>query len=408
MVPSSFLAEAKNLHLEHVEDLILNDGVEGGRTSLTVLIKVRNALAGHSKQKLDVGVKFDGSPAMFCGVDPSDKQFFVAKKGIFNKTPKLYKSEQEIKKADDLGGSLKKKFLVSFQELSKVGITSGVYQGDLMFTKGDIKIINYEGQKYYTFHPNTIVYAVPAITPLGRKIIKARLGIVFHTAYSGSSLSNMSAQFNVPIVDKFKHTPTTWMVDAFYKDVSGVGSMTEEETKQVTEHLSLAGKAFNRVNSDTLKRIHQNNHLLIRIKAFDNQMIRNGEEARNPREHAKQLVQYVYNFFDKFEKEAKRAETVEDRRNMKNQIMAPLADLQTLEAIYEFRNHVIHAKRLIIKKLSEIQQLDTLLLTADGYKVTKHEGFVATDHIGNAVKLVDRLEFSQANFDPSFIKGWQR
>ena len=34
----------------------------------------------------------------------------------------------------------------------------------------------------------------------------------------------------------------------------------------------------------------------------------------------------------------------------------------------------------------------------NGYEVTGEEGFVAVDKIGNAIKLVDRLEFSKLNF----------
>ena len=77
--------------------------------------------------------------------------------------------------------------------------------------------------------------------------------------------------------------------------------------------------------------------------------------------------------------------------------------------MFDLYNHIIDAKLLIIRKLDRAKRIGTFLKTADGYKVTEQEGFVAIDHMGkNAVKLVDRLEFSKANFSSEYIKGWQR
>ena len=74
--------------MEHLEDNILNAGVDGARESINFLRSLRDMLAGNAKSKVNVTVKWDGAPAIFAGIDPSDKKFFVAKKGIFNKNPK--------------------------------------------------------------------------------------------------------------------------------------------------------------------------------------------------------------------------------------------------------------------------------------------------------------------------------
>ena len=179
----------KNLHLEHLEDEIINYGVDGGRAAINFLRSLRDMLAGSSRSSVNMTVKWDGAPAIFAGIDPSDGKFFVAKKSVFNVNPKLYKTTKEID--DDLSGTLNAKFKVALAELSKLGI-KGVLQGDLMFTD-DIENETIDGVKYLTFQPNTIVYAVPVNSDLGKTINKANLGIVWHTTYSGNELQDMKS-----------------------------------------------------------------------------------------------------------------------------------------------------------------------------------------------------------------------
>ena len=211
-----YLVEApgKNLHLEHIEDEILNNGVEGGRAAINFIQSLRDMLAGTSKTSVNMSVKWDGAPAIFAGIDPSDGQFFVAKKSVFNKDPILYKKESDI----DLQGYLGEMFKVALAELSKLGIKN-VLQGDLMFTD-DVETTTIDGEKYYTFQPNTIVYAVPVSSDLGKTISKSKIGIVWHTTYSGGTLADMQASFGADIRG-LKKPSTVWMDDATYKDVSG-------------------------------------------------------------------------------------------------------------------------------------------------------------------------------------------
>ena len=156
----------KNLHLEHIEDEILNYGVDGGRAAINFLRSLRDMLAGSSRTSVNMTVKWDGAPAIFAGIDPSDGKFFVAKKSVFNVSPKLYKTNKEID--DDLSGALNSKFKIALAEFSKLGI-KGVLQGDLMFTD-DVEKTTIEGVVYYTFQPNTIVYAVPIDSDLGKTL----------------------------------------------------------------------------------------------------------------------------------------------------------------------------------------------------------------------------------------------
>ena len=119
---------AKNTHMTHIEDLILDGGVKGARQAILALRSLRDMLSGNAKSPVDVTVKWDGAPAVFAGVDPGDGKFFVAKKGIFNANPKVYKSHEDIKA--DTSGDLTKKLIAAFDELSKTWASQDVIQGD--------------------------------------------------------------------------------------------------------------------------------------------------------------------------------------------------------------------------------------------------------------------------------------
>ena len=222
----------KNLHLEHLEDEIINFGVEGGRAAINFLRSLRDMLAGASRSSVNMTVKWDGAPAIFAGRDPEDGKFFVAKKSVFNVSPKLYKTKGEIDA--DLSGTLNDKFTVALKEFSKLGI-KGVLQGDLMFTD-DIETSKIGDISYYTFQPNTIVYAIPVDSQLGKTIKRAKIGIVWHTTYTGSELQSMKASFGANI-NSLTKTSSVWMDDATYKDASGKATFTAKETEKITKVL---------------------------------------------------------------------------------------------------------------------------------------------------------------------------
>jgi hypothetical protein len=366
-------------------------------------------LAGHSSSKIAATVKWDGAPAIFAGVDPRDGKFFVAKKGIFNKEPKVYKTHADI--AADLSGELAKKFTIALDEFSKLGITKGVYQGDLMFTKGDVKLEEIDNEKYYTFHPNTIVYAVPTRSTLGMAIAKAKIGVVWHTTYSGSSFDNMTASFGKGIVDKLKNNPTVWMDDANYKDYSGTATFTEQETKQVTDILSQAGSLFKTLDAKLINAFHEDPELLILVKTYNNTKIRAGEKISNPKAHVEGMFHYIY---DKIQKEIDARKTDKAKQGLEEKRKKVLSifsnhDKTELVKIFELTNLLVEAKHMIINKMNQAGHITTFLKTKNGFKVTGVEGFVAINKLSNnAVKLVDRMEFSTSNFSPDIIKGWEK
>jgi hypothetical protein len=400
----------KNLHLEHLEDEILNYGVDGGRAALNFLRSLRDMLSGSTRSSVNMTVKWDGAPAIFAGVEPETGDFFVAKKSVFNVNPKLYKTAKEID--DDLSGALNEKFKVALAEFSKLGI-KGVLQGDLMFTD-DVETETIDGDKYYTFQPNTIVYAVPTDSTLGKTINKAKVGIVWHTTYTGDALQDMTASFGADITS-LKTPSTVWMDDATYKDASGTATFTTTETEKITGVLSQTGKTFQKINANKLRTFLTVQNGMTgaiagaSLKTYNNSKVRAGEKISNPSAHAKGYEKWVQMSIQKQIDKAKSDKGKKKYTDMQKEYMREVRKhTGNLVQIITFQNLLVDAKMQIVKKLNSVKGLtDTFVKTKDGFKVTNPEGYVAIDRVsGDAVKLVDRMEFSFNNF--TAIKSWDK
>ena len=401
----------KNLHLEHLEDEILNYGVDGGRAAINFLRSLRDMLAGNARSSINMTVKWDGAPAIFAGIDPSDGKFFVAKKSVFNVNPKLYKSIKEID--DDLSGTLNSKFKVALSEFSKLGIKD-VLQGDLMFTDDDVETTKIDGVSYYTFQPNTIVYAVPVDSDMGNQIKRAKIGIVWHTTYTGKELQSMKASFGANI-SGLKKPSSIWMDDATYKDVSGRATMTEKETQKVTASLSNTGSTFKKISAVQLKKFLNLQDSMTgaisgaSLKTYNNSKVRAGETIKNPKQHAQGYVKWVEMSIQKQIDKVKSDKGKDKYTSMQKEYVREVSKhTNNLVQIITFQNYLVDAKSQIVNKLNSVKGLtDTFIKTANGFKVTNPEGYVAIDRVsGGAVKLVDRMEFSFNNF--TAVKAWDK
>jgi hypothetical protein len=402
-------AAEQNVHMEHIEDLVFNEGVDGTRKAINFLRDLRDMLAGHTSSKVTATVKWDGAPAVFAGIDPRDGKFFVAKKGVFNKEPKVYKTPADIDA--DTQGDLAMKLKAALQEFKKLGIKSGVYQGDLMFTKSDLRKETIDGEDYITFHPNTIVYAVPASSELARKIKAASIGVVWHTTYTGDSFETMKASFGHSIIQHMKQVPSVWMDDANYKDYSGTATFTAAETNHVTGLLSRIGTLFNTISADTINGISKDADLLMLVKTYNNSKVRAGEKVANPALHVQGLFHWIYERFQKDidTKKTEKGKSASEEKRKK--ILAYFAnhDQAEIAKVFELSNLIADVKAPIIAKMNQAGHISTFIKTANGFKTTGVEGFVAIDHLkGGAVKIVDRMEFSKNNFSAEIVKGWQR
>jgi len=401
------LSENRNTHLTHIEETIITDGASGAENAINFLKSVRDMLSSSVRSGVNVTTKWDGAPAIFCGINPENNKFFVATKSVFNKDPKLNYTSADIKKNHT--GGLVEKLEVALKELSKLGI-KGVIQGDMMYTNSDLSKKTIEGEEFITFQPNTIVYAIPAKGPLGKFVSKTKMGIIFHTEYKGKTLETMKASFNINI-SKLRKQKTVWFDDASYKDVSGTVTLTKDETENLNGYIERIEGVLPKV-SNYLDKIAGNfdekNQFAIEtnFKVHLNSYFRGTDDLPDSNQMVADFQNYWTTKLDKkidsVKSDAGKQKYTEITKDGLNKIVAQTKDLQNATLLY---NYIMEAKNILVKKLSKVKSIGTFLRTDDGLKTTEPEGFVAVDRLkGNAVKLVNRLEFSRANFTAA--KNW--
>jgi len=400
-----FVAEQKNTHMTHIEDKVLYGGVKGTRDAIMALRSLRDMMRGNHSG--NVSVKWDGAPAVFCGTDPTDGKFFVAKKGIFNKNPKVYKTNADIDA--DASGDLAEKLKIALKHFSGLGI-KGVIQGDLLFTKSTIKSEKIDGVDYVTFHPNKIVYAVEKNSQDAREIKAAQIGVVWHTTYIGDSFETMRASYGVDVT-KLKKTSAVWQQDAMLRDLTNVATLSEKETAAVNKHLSEAGKLFNQVKSSTLRELESNRKLAEMIEQFNNTFVRSNTQIGDTTQHVRNLISFINNKYQKEIDSKKSEKGKQSWKDKQSEVMKFFSsdNRKSLKAMFDLQKSIVAAKLLLINKLNSIKNIKTFLKTTKGFRSTEPEGYVAIDKLaGNAVKLVNRYEFSTNNFDPTILAGWSK
>lgn len=399
-----FVTESKNTHMTHIEDKVLYGGVKGTREAILALRSLRDMLKGDHDG--NVSVKWDGAPAIFCGTDPSDGKFFVAKKGIFNKNPKVYKTDADIDA--DTSGDLSVKLKEALKYLPELGI-KGVIQGDFLYSKRDLSVATIKGEKYLTFHPNTIVYALPVKSDGAKAVKKSKIGIVWHTTYKGSTFESMKASYGVD-VSRLKTSKNVWSQDAMLRDLTNV-TMSKKETAIVNEHLSQAGFLFNKIAGSTLRQLEANQQLAGLIETFNNSYVRQGQVIGDTNRHVNALIKWIS---ARYQKEIDKRKTEKGKSAQQKKLDDILSffsakNRTSLKYMFDLQKAIVLAKLRLINSLNKLSKVRTFVKTNNGYKVTGEEGYVAIDKIGgDAVKIVDRMEFSYNNFSNSILKGWDK
>ena len=399
-----YITEQKNTHMTHIEDKVLYGGVDGTRQAILALRSLRDMLGGVKEGS--ASVKWDGAPAIFAGIDPRDGKFFVAKKGIFNKSPKVYKTNADID--SDTSGDLSEKLKVALKYLPSLGI-KGVIQGDFLYGPGELKKQKIKGANYITFHPNTIVYAVPAESQNAKELIKSKIGIVWHTTYTGNSFESMKASYGVD-VNKLRKNPNVWSQDAMLRDMTRY-TMSKKETDTVNEYLSQAGVLFNQISGNVLRDLEKNQSLAQTIETFNNTYVRRGMVINDTKKHVDNLIRYITS---KYKKEIDSRKTEKGKRVQQTKLNDVLQFFSNknkinLKKIFDLQKLIVVVKLKLINILNKFIKLDTFVKTPRGFKTTGQEGYVAIDKLGgDAVKIVDRLEFSYNNFSPNILKGWDK
>ena len=398
-----FFTKDKNTHLEHLEDDIINRGSAGGVNAINFLKSVRDMLAGNSGAKINTTVKWDGAPAIICGVNPENGKFFVGTKSVFNVTPKINYTTADIRRNHT--GAVAQKLSVCLAHLSSLNIKQ-ILQGDLLFTN-DKKMAAIRGEKMITFTPNTITYAVQADSNIGKKIARAKMGIVFHTMYTGKDMKNLSASFgNV----KGSGNSRVFVASAAYKDDSGSITFTKSELTKFDAQLRMAEGSLGRASKildEMTKRATDPLSVGFRLKAFFNHYIRNNKGSMAKVAVLQDMFRDYYENVLKTEIDQRKTEKA--KQKYRDILANGLKFInQNKSGLYmAIASHVTlgNAKNTLIQKMNQIQQIGHYIKTGTGYRVTAPEGYVAVDRVAGAVKIVDRLEFSRANF--TLPKGWK-
>ena len=394
-------AENKNTHLEHLEDNIFNKGFQGAKEAVDYLYSLHEMLEGNSKSPISMTTKWDGAPAIIAGKDPETGKFFVGTKGVFAKKPKINFTDKDIEENHPAEG-LQDKLKTALKYLRNLNWNT-VAQGDMLYSKSDLKTETIDGEEVLVFKPNTIVYAVPTNSDLAKQIASSEMGIVWHTEYTGGpTLADTQAKFGFNS-SELGTSSSVWHRDAIIKDFSGTVTFTQEESQDIMNAITEANSYLENTDAETFAWLEKGNDLigkdfLQQLKAHVNNNIRAGA-FDEPTKFAQGFVQKYIDFMQKkidgYKTQAKQDEMtdklVQGVRFIKEHV-------PQIVAVYDLYLKLIEAKVKIVKKLETIRQLPTFKETENGYEVTGEEGFVAVDRMGNALKLVDRLEFSRLNF----------
>lgn len=399
--------DGKNLHLSHIEDAPYIGGINGTRDSINFLISVTKMLEGTTPNKpATITVKWDGAPAIICGINPENGKFFVGTKGVFAGTPKLNYTNADIDKNHPNPG-LNEKLKWALQYLKQLGgfKPNRILQGDLMYTAPDLKIEMMEGEKCVTFRPNTIKYAVPLSSDLGQRIKNSKMGIIFHTEYKGDTIENLKASYN-PNIGGLSHSKDVWVRDAEFTDASGRATFTDSESKEIMGMIGDLGATFKRVSAYTLNKLANNSELTIPLQTFNNSKVRVGESI-DLNKHVGEFIQWLEAKLNAEILKLKKPEAKVNKEKAKNLVLSFFKENKNeLRTIIELSMKINAIKIKIVQKLNQVRDIGTFLETPTGYKITAPEGFVCINHNGDATKLVDRLTFSQANFNAA--KSWTK
>ena len=399
---NQFITEEANVHLYHIEEDIIRNGMVGAKSAVRYLYGLVDMLGGSTEGNVKVTVKWDGAPAIICGKDPLNGKWFVGTKSVFAKNSKVNYTFEDIDRNHPAGG-LNKKLKYAHRYLQNLNI-DGVVQGDLMYTPGDLKPERIDDEAFLTFTPNTITYAVQKGSKLYDKITKSKVGIVFHTKYSGDTFSTMNAEFGVD-VGGFGEDGNVWYDDAYYKDLSGTATFSSNQTLAIRTKIDQIAQLTEQVPMPLWMKLSTNKDFTTYMLQFINKLVRGNMLSMS----GKEMMQQFLNYYRDVQAQAKdklKTDKAKDKRDEMVALMGKLfsENAKGVEAILDIHNRTIAVKTQILKQINSVKSTKQFIKTDTGYEVTNPEGYVAIDNDGQAVKLVDRLTFSRQNFNAA--KNW--
>lgn len=387
-----------NKHLDHLEDRIILEGSQGGKDAIDVLKKMGDMLSGKDGPGVAVTTKWDGAPAIVCGIDPEDGKFFVGTKSVFAKDAKICKTQEDIVRFYGSGGGLAAKLSDSLRYLPS-SVKQGILQGDLMFTN-DKKIETIDNERMTTFRPNTITYAANPDTQLGKDINRAKIGIVFHTKYTGDKMSNLDASFNVSKRD-FTTGGDVWAERAEFQDISGAASFSTPDRNKYDAAIRMAEGSLKKAGrmADMIQSGKKPLQMDTEFMKFFNNYVKQGREIPSVQRAYDDYMKHLNDEFNKAYGKVTTQKAINKKTEMwAAQIFFIIKNKDDMKMLIAAYMNLQKAKMMLVEKMKKVSSLRLFVDRGGGdYEATTPEGFVAIVN-GKATKLIDRMEFSKLNF----------
>lgn len=383
----TLLLEKQLTHLTHLEDLLFLGADKSITSTVNILTDIVDTLSGTGSMKTQQ--KVDGAPSIVIGRDPENKKFFVATKSLFNKTPKINYTTADIDANHGHAPVLAQKMKEALKHCSKLKLNATAIQGDFMFSVSDFSTTKIDGESYLTFTPNTITYAVPKDDPFASELKSKKIGIAWHTTYTGSSITSLSASFDIKAP---KSTKDVWSTDTNVDVIPKSVLLTAKEQKEIRSVITKLSKI--RLSPSFMKEyITSNSPLLLQ---FINFLVKEGKMTPSIKDFERYIIQYYDNQANKLKSDKGKAKKYDVRDKA-------LADIKphkvALMQLFNVFGQIVQVKELLVSKLNKIGGLKTFQKTDKGFEVTNPEGFVMISaDKQNAIKMISRLEFSKNNF----------
>lgn len=381
----SFLVEQEEQsrqikHLTHIEDRPLHSGGKGLEHSLSSL----EALDKHIKGKghsSDLSTKYDGSPSVVYGHHPETGKFFVASKSAFNKTPKINYSPEDIEKNHGHAPGLVEKLKAALEHLPKIAPKKGVYQGDLMYTKGDLK----KSKGGVSFQPNPSGLTYTAHGREAEKANKAHLGIVTHLKYTGNDPKNLNASHEVNHHEFTPH-PDVHTIDP-RADTSKVNYDSKAQ-QEFQKHIKAAKELHKAAGNDMYKATEPHQGPGGHLETYINQTVRTGAKPSH-----KGLMSHVEN---KYLNAAEKLKSEKGKQAKYDELAKHIEHIKNNKEHYnnllKLHGHIQGAKNVLVNTLNQHQDFEH----SHGGEKANPEGYVF-HHGGESDKLIHRHEFSRRN-----------
>jgi len=386
------LQEKKITHLDHLEDLVFLQGTKGAKKTIDFVKTIYNDVKQH--KDLYVQQKVDGAPSVIAGTNPENGKFFVATKSLFNKTPKINYTDADVDANHGHAPGLAKKLKLGLKYFPRTIPKGQVLQGDFMFDADDLEDTTIDGIKGVGFHPNTIYFFVPKDTPLYKKIKTSKVGIIWHTVYSGSTIDSLSASFNISDKHIKKDKDVYVRTPMIQIDQAG---WTNAEDAKMQKSIQGMETAYAGLNKKYIDEINKDEKLKGIILVYMNDKVKNNKKmTKNEIKGLFDFIEGKYEgYINKYKSDKGRAKKTLELEELKASLTK---NAGTLYKLFDWVYYVADIKDVLVQKMNKLTFPESPYMKTDkGFEVTDPEGFVVSNGKDN-VKFINRAIFSFNNF----------